>query len=109
MAKRGFVAGASAALNKTISEIMEFREDDGRRPGGRSAKLRPFLHKKLGDLIMDWYKRGFRRGVMECRKVGEVPAIVAFTGRREFFTEQEREFEVTSRRKPPPRIGERRS
>ena len=62
---RNSAGGASASLNKTISEITAFLNDRGRRPWGRGADLRDFLHEKLTDLAEKRYRRGFRRGHME--------------------------------------------
>ena len=41
---REFAAGASASLNKTITAMMKFLEDDGDRP---SRNFRTFLYKKI--------------------------------------------------------------
>lgn len=85
------VAAASASLNKTITEIMEFLEDDGDRP---SADFRPFLREKIADLGEHWFKRGFRRGHIESQKhfreTGEVPDKLRYSGDREFFNGESR-------------------
>jgi hypothetical protein len=47
---------------------MTFLGDDEKRPGGMGVKLRDFLHEKLADLSEYWYKRGVRRGHIECHK-----------------------------------------
>ena len=60
MTTRERVEGRSESLNKTITELMEFLNDNADRPGGWGAKLRPFLHEKLADLAEYWYKRGVR-------------------------------------------------
>jgi hypothetical protein len=52
-------AGAAKSLNKTVSEIMEFMDDDDKC---RAKELRNFLRKKIGDLSERWFKKGFNRG-----------------------------------------------
>ena len=98
---RNAAGGASASLNKTISEIMAFLNDRGRRPGGRGADLRDFLHEKLADLAEKRYRRGFRRGHMESHKkfvdTGVFPNEIDFEAEREFFDGQNRRFHLTSR------------
>ncbi len=93
--------GASASLNQTITEIMEFIEDQGPRPGGRGAKLREFLHRKIAKLAEKRYKRGFRRGHIESHKrfveTGAFPKTIRYVGEREFFKDQIRKVDVTSR------------
>jgi hypothetical protein len=93
--------GASASLNKTISEIMAFLNDRGRRPGGRGADLRDFLHEKLADLAVKRYRRGFRRGHIESHKrfveTGVFPNEIEFEAKREFFDGQNRRVQLTSR------------
>lgn len=93
--------GASASLNRTISEIMAFLGDQGRRPGGKGAKLREFLHEKLADLALKRYRRGFRRGHMESHKkfveTGVFPSELSYICEREFFKNQKREVHVTSK------------
>ena len=99
-------SGASASLNQTISEIMDFLGDQGRRPGGRGAKLREFLHEKLADLALKRYKRGFRRGHMESHKkfveTGAFPDELSYVCEREFFKNQKRKVHVTSKLKTKP-------
>lgn len=81
--------GRSDSLNKTITEVMTFLKDDGERPGGRGARLRHFLHEKLADFAEYWYKRGVRRGHMECHKeleaTGTLSTELRYKGNREFF------------------------
>jgi hypothetical protein len=95
----GSVAGSSATLNKIITEIMTFLKDNGPRPGGSGADLQAFLDEKIGDLVVYWFNRGFRRGVIESRKVGIVPSTVRYIHRRAFFKGQKREVRVTSKLK----------
>jgi len=101
MATRERIEGRSDSLNATITEVMDFLGDEGNRPGGWGAKLRPFLHKKLADLAEYWYKRGVRRGHMECHKefktTGSLSRRLRYIGEREFFTGQERSVRVTSK------------
>lgn len=93
-----FKAGASASLNKTITEIREFLDDHGGRP---DADLRGFLRKKLADMSEKRYRRGFRRGHIQSYKkfleTGVFPKEIEFEAKREFFTRQRRRFRVTSK------------
>jgi hypothetical protein len=78
-------AGASASLNKTISEIMKFLNSREPRP---TAALRVFLREKIGDLGERWYRRGFNRGHRESRKQmrkGKVPRTLRYDATRKFF------------------------
>ena len=101
MATKERIEGRSESLNKTISEVMEFLGDGADRPGGFGAKLRPFLHEKLADLAEHWYKRGVRRGHIECHKefkaTGSLPRKLRYTGKRELFAGQNRSLRVSSR------------
>ncbi len=101
MANRDVVKGRSEAINKTITEIMKFLEDDGERPGGRGADLRGFLRQKLADLAEHSWKRGFRRGHIEAHKEsvdkGKVPTKLRYEARRVFFKGQKRLVRVTSK------------
>jgi hypothetical protein len=87
-------AGASRSLNKTISEIMTFLEDDEARPKPAKGVLRPFLQKKIGDLAEYWFKRGVRRGCIEAERqyhdLGTFPQKVIYYKTRELFTGQKR-------------------
>jgi hypothetical protein len=86
--------GASASLNRTITEIMRFLEDDGYRPGGRGADLRGFLHEKIADCTERWFRKGFNRGHRESfgvyEQTGAVPVTLRYECAREVFTGQER-------------------
>ena len=108
MATRERIEGRSESLNKTITEVMDFLGDAAARPGGWGAKLRPFLHQKLADLAEYWYKRGVRRGHMECHKefneTGSLSRRLRYTGKREFFAGQKRSVSVTSRIKRKGRV-----
>jgi hypothetical protein len=88
-------------MNRTISEIMTFLSDQGRRPGGRGTDLRDFLHEKLADLAEKRYRRGFRRGHMESHKrfvdTGVFPTEIDFEAEREFFDGQNRWVRLTSK------------
>ena len=101
MSTRERIEGRSESLNKTITEVMEFLDDDAGRPGGWGATLRTFLHEKLADLAEYWYKRGVRRGHMECHKefkaTGSLSRRLRYTGKREFFAGQERSVRVSSK------------
>src|SRR6202035_3954669 len=101
VAIRERIEGRAESLNKTITEVMEFLGDEAGRPGGRGAKRRPFLHEKLADLAEYWYKRGVRRGHMECHKefkaTGALSRTFCYEGTREFFSGQGRPVRVSSR------------
>ncbi len=102
------IEGRSDSLNATITEVMEFLDDKAHRPGGWGARLRPFLHGKLADLAEYWYKRGVRRGHIECHKefktTGSLSRRLRYTGQREFFTGQERSVRITSNIKRKRRL-----
>jgi hypothetical protein len=102
MATREHIEGRSESLNKTITEVMKFLGDNATsRPGGWGAKLRPFLHEKLADLAEHWYKRGIRRGHIECHKefkaTGSLSRRLRYSANREFFAGQQRSVRVTSK------------
>jgi hypothetical protein len=89
-------AGASKSLKKTTKIIMKFLEDRGDRP---QNGLRDFLHEKLGDFAVKWYRKGFNRGHKESHKQcdeGKVPRTLDFDATREFFTDDERTVHLKS-------------
>jgi len=91
-----FAAGASASLNKTITAIMEFLEHEECPPRRR---LRDYLHERLGDLAVKWYRRGFNRGHRESDNqcnYGRVPRVLRYDATREFFTGTERTVQLKS-------------
>lgn len=98
MAKKGFAAGASASLNKTITAVMEFLDDEGRRP---SKQFRAFLHKKLADSNEKWFRRGFNRGHKESLarflSGGKVPSKLTYEGIRTLFVGHKRKVKLKSR------------
>jgi hypothetical protein len=103
--KRDFAAGASASLKKTSKAIMCFLEDKKNQP---RQGLRDFLHERLGDLAVKWYRHGFNRGHKESHKHckhGEVPGTLRYDATREFFTNAERTVHLKStlRKKRPKR------
>ena len=104
MTSTDLAQGRAEALNKTITEIMDFLGDDEKRPGGFRAKLRPYLHEKLGDLAEHWYRRGVRRGRIESfkewKKTGKLSKKFRFERTRKFFEGQERRTRLTARIKP---------
>jgi len=71
------IVGASESLNRTISELMEYMEDQGGRP---NADLRQFMYAKMADLAEWWANEGFYWGhgtaCQECAEHGEVPATL---------------------------------
>jgi hypothetical protein len=94
--KNEHAAGASKSLKKTTKVIMKFLKDRGDRP---QSGLRDFLHEKLGDLAVKWYRRGFKRGHIESDKQfddGKVPRTLRYDATREFFTGEERTVNLKS-------------
>jgi hypothetical protein len=92
----GYTAGASASLNKTITAILQFLEADEARP---RRGLRDYLHGRLGDLAVKWYRHGFNRGHKESDKQcknGKVPRNLRYDATREFFTDAERTVRLKS-------------
>ncbi len=92
----GFAAGASASLNKTITTIERFLEDEGDRP---PRGLRAYMRDRLGDLAVKWYRRGFQRGHMETDKQntnGKLPRTLTYDATREFFTGDKRTVHLKS-------------
>ena len=74
-----YVDGASSSLNKTITEIMEYMDDDSGRP---SADLREFMHSKIAEVSEWWAMAGFYLGHRESYRAlkndGEIPATLEF-------------------------------
>ncbi len=100
--KNDHAAGASKSLKKTAKAIMNFLNDKGKRP---QNGLRDFLHEKLGDFAVKWYRKGFNRGHKEsdrqCKK-GGVPRVLSYDASREFFTGDERTVHLKSTLKKKP-------
>jgi hypothetical protein len=69
------IKGASQALHKTISELMDYLEQDPSRP---RAELRQFMREKIADVAEWWANEGFYWGhgtaCSHWNKTGEVPA-----------------------------------
>ncbi len=109
MANSKFAAGASASLNKTITAIMKFLEDDDARP---SQGFRAFLHEKIADLNLHWFRRGFNRGHKESLRHfhddGEVPAKLRYEGHRTLFTGHKRKLVLKSTLKSTSKKKRRR-
>lgn len=86
--KRDFVKGASASLNKSIGELVDYL-DERRRPDTPTGALRQELHNHLTELAILWFRRGFRRGCMETHSAyisdGEFPAKVVYEAARTFY------------------------
>ena len=101
MSSSDLATGRAEALNKTITQIMKFLKDNGDRPGGPGARLRPFLYEKVGDLAERWYKRGVRRGHIQSyeqfKETGRLSRRLLYETEREFFHGQNRQVSVTSR------------
>jgi hypothetical protein len=97
--KDDYIAGASASLSKTIAVIMKILEDERKRP---TRRLRAFLHEKLGDFAVMWYRKGFNRGHKESDRQcedGSVPRSLRYDATREFFTDDERTVHLKSKLK----------
>ena len=94
---KGFIAGASASLNLSITEIMDFLGHNDPRPG---QELRSFLYEKIGDLGVNWYKKGFNRGHMESyaayKENDEVPRVLRYECTRETFAGEVHELSLKS-------------
>jgi hypothetical protein len=85
-----FAAGASASLNKTITELRRFLQDQRRRPSNGN---RDYLYELIADYGESNYRRGFNRGHRETAKnarKGKVPKVLRYTKRREFFAGEQR-------------------
>jgi hypothetical protein len=94
--KNDQAAGASKSLKKTTKAIMKFLDDKGDRP---QNGLRDFLHDKLGDFAVKWYRKGFNLGHKESHKQcdgGKVPRTLRHDATREFFTGDERTVRLKS-------------
>lgn len=69
-------AGASASINKTLSEIEAILDGEDLEPSGElRTKLREKLLNSLEEVGQHWYKRGFNRGHREAY------AAAALTGK----------------------------
>src|SRR5947209_3227748 len=94
MGNRDLIRGRSESLNKSISELIQFLGDHGKRSAGLGVDLRGIHHEKLAEFAKYWYKRGVRRGHMESHKefkaTGTLSARLRYKGKREFFEGQER-------------------
>jgi hypothetical protein len=89
--------GRSESLNKTITELMDFLDDNSRRP---NTNKRDFLHRKLADLAVRFFRLGFRDGhrssFQEFKKTGKVPRRIQKFVIRDFFKGQKRFVEIKS-------------
>jgi len=97
--KDNAAAGASRSLNRTITAIMEFLDDEGDRP---ASGLREFLYDKLRDLAEKWYRRGFKRGHIESFKKTKgagAPRTLRYDATRQFFVGGARTVRLKSRLK----------
>ena len=81
-----YVDGASSSLNMTITAVMQHMNDEGWRPGPNHGGLRDFLYDKLSELTAKAYKKGFKRGHIECynafRQTDAVPRTLAYQARK---------------------------
>jgi len=84
--KNDFAAGAAASLKKTANEVMAVLGHQDPLP---TDDLRDFLNKKLGDLAIQWYRKGFNRGHKERHAQtakGRVPKTLRHDATRQFFS-----------------------
>lgn len=65
------MVGASKALNKTITEILEHLGEDGADRPGPFEDKRKYLYDKLNVLMIKRYKQGFKRGHKEAFRMYE--------------------------------------
>jgi hypothetical protein len=91
-----FAAGASASLNKTITALQRFLQEQTRRPPNGN---RDYLYELIADYGERNYRRGFNRGHRESAKNirnGKVPKVLRYTKHREFFTGEPRTVHLKS-------------
>jgi hypothetical protein len=86
----GYVAGASAAIMKTVTEIEAIIKGKTLSPAGpKRRKLRSELRSVIVRASKRWYKRGFKRGHMESfrsyKQTGRVPIKLLISVNREFI------------------------
>jgi hypothetical protein len=91
--------GASASLNKTITELMEYMDNTEARP---SADFRNFMHEKIADIAEWWAQEGFYWGhgmaYWQSFKQDEVPAtLIVDYGKAQLAPGCEREVTLRSR------------
>ncbi len=100
MSRADFAAGASASLKKTIDEVMAFLGQQGPQP---PDNLRDFLHERLNDLAIKWYRKGFNRGHRESHHQaarGKAPKSLSYDATRMFFKGGKRNVHLKSNHAP---------
>lgn len=85
-----FVAGASASIMKTISEIEDILNGEKLSGGGpKRETLRAKLQAALIKSSRSWYRKGFNRGHKECYRAlkenKHFPATLQVNVEREFI------------------------
>ncbi len=85
-----FVAGASASIMKTISEIETILEGENlSHAGPKRAALRIKLQAAITKASKSWYKKGFNRGHKESyrayKRTKRVPMTLHVNVEREFI------------------------
>ena len=105
---------ARSRLIRRSDEIMEFLEDDTKRPTLGPEMLRFLLHDKIGDLAEWWFRRGFNRGHIESYKKFQaekaVPRTLEYDCLRNLSPGQNRSLTLKHIMKKPSRTasGKRR-
>lgn len=94
---KDFASGASASINKTISEIESVYGKAG--DSDNAAKLRDKLHDSLEKLSKDWFEYGFSHGYSEAvwRSESGEPIPKKITAKRtlKFGLDREKESDVS--------------
>lgn len=80
-----FGTGASASLNKTISDLMSFLGDYGPRPSPYDGGFREFLDQKISDVAVAAFKQGYKQAHRDCcdayLQSSRFPASIVYEGR----------------------------
>lgn len=99
---------AKEACSKTITlrafplpstRRLVSRQVSGKKGNRPPRGLRRYLVNLLGDLAVNWNRRGFRRGHVESDKQGRdgrVPHTIRYDATRDFFTDNERTVHLKS-------------
>jgi hypothetical protein len=82
MKNDSFESGASASLNKTITDLHAYITDPGSRNRG---DLRKSMNEMIADLVVEWTEYGFYLGHREAyralRDNKEIPATLKYEER----------------------------
>jgi hypothetical protein len=75
-----FKKGASASLNRTLTELFDYVDEPGPRNRG---DLRQSVNELIADLVVGWIRYGFYLGHKEAyrefRDSGEFPPTITYT------------------------------